>query len=128
MSLAQIQQVLQAHPEIELAIVFGSMAKGQARTDSDVDLAVQARSLLDVSQKMALIADVALATGRTVDLVDLRTVGEPLLGQILTHGQRLCGSTETFAAVLSRHLLDAEDFLPYARRLLAERRQAWTGT
>ena len=61
---------------------------------------------------MALIGDLADATGRPVDLVDLRTVGEPLLGQILSHGLRLLGSTEAHGCLLSRHLIDAADFLP----------------
>lgn len=124
----RVKQALAAHPEVELAIVFGSVATGKATAHSDVDLAVLAAAPLDVDQKMALVADVAFATGRAVDLIDLRTAGEPLMGQILEHGQRLLGSPEAHAQLVSRHLVDAEDFLPYARRMLAERRRAWTGT
>jgi len=40
---------------------------------------------------LALIAERA-ATGRSADLVDLRQVGEPWLGQVLRHGRRLRGS------------------------------------
>jgi hypothetical protein len=44
-------------------------------------------------EKMALIADFADVTGRAVDLVDLRTAGEPLLGQVLDHCRRIrCGN------------------------------------
>jgi hypothetical protein len=32
-----------------------------------------------------------------VDLVDLHTVGEPLLGQILRHGKRLLGGGTCYA-------------------------------
>jgi predicted nucleotidyltransferase len=110
-----------------LAYVFGSVARGTARADSDLDLAVQAAQALDASQKMALIGDLAEATGRPVDLIDLRTVGEPLLGQILTHGHRLLGSVDAHGRLLSRHLLDASDFLPYAQRIVDERRRAWIG-
>lgn len=40
----------------------------------------------------------------------------------------LFGSQATgHAALLSRHLFDAADFLPYRNRILAERRQAWIG-
>jgi uncharacterized protein len=123
-----VTQALSSHPEVELAIVFGSVAAGTAAAHSDVDLAVLAAAPLSADQKMALVADVAFATGRAVDLIDLRTAGEPLMGQILEHGQRLLGSPEAHARLVSRHLVDAEDFLPYARRILAERRRAWTGT
>jgi len=40
---------------------------------------------------LALIAERA-ATGRSADLVDLRQVGEPWLGQVLRHGRRVRGS------------------------------------
>ncbi len=122
-----LQNTLQRHGGLELAFVFGSGARGIARADSDLDLAVQAAQALGPIEKMALIGDLAEATGRPVDLIDLHTVGEPLLGQILTHGQRILGSADTHGRLLSRHLLDAADFLPYAQRIVDERRRAWIG-
>ena len=63
-----------------------------------------------------------------MDLIDLTRVGEPLLGQILQHGQRLHGSDADFGAqLLYRHLVDAADFLPLRERILKERRDAWIG-
>lgn len=122
-----LQDVLSRHPELELAFVFGSAALGAERNDSDVDIAVQAARALDASRKMALVGDFAAATGCAVDLIDLRTVGEPLLGQIPAHGRRLRGSDEAHGRLLSRHLIEAADFLPYAQRILDERRRAWIG-
>ena len=115
------------HPELQLAIVFGSVARGRERADSDVDIAVQAAKALDAQQRIQLVGDIASATGRAVDLVDPRTAGGPLLGQILECGQRLLGSDETFGALLSRHLIDDADFGPYAQRMVDERRRAWIG-
>jgi predicted nucleotidyltransferase len=122
-----LQDTLARHPGLELAIVFGSVALGAERADSDVDLAVQGMHALDACQKLALVGDLSEATGRAVDLIDLRTVGEPLLGQILTHGRRLLGSDEAYGRLLSRHLIDAADFLPCAQRIVDERRRAWIG-
>lgn len=122
-----LRDTLEQRGDFELAFVFGSVASGTARVDSDLDIAVQAAQVLSASQKMALIGDLADATGRPVDLVDLRTVGEPLLGQILSHGRRLLGDTDAHGCLLSRHLIDAADFLPYAQRILDERRRAWIG-
>ena len=122
-----LQDVLARRPELALAIVFGSVAAGAQDAESDVDLAVQAARPLGVKLKMALVAELAEATGRAVDLIDLRTVGEPLLGQILNHGLLLLGSDEEFARLLSRHLIDAADFLPYAQRIVDQRRRAWIG-
>ena len=52
---------------------------------------------LTADEKMAIIASLAEATGCPIDLVDLRRVGEPLMGQILTHGWRLMGSDFAYA-------------------------------
>lgn len=123
-----IADVLDRHPEIDVAIVFGSLASGRQRPDSDLDLAVRGPQALDAATRLALIAELAGATGRPIDLVDLRRVGEPLLGQVLRHGRRLRGSDEAYAELLNRHLLDAADFMPYVERMLAERRARWIGT
>ncbi len=122
-----IRRVLERHPCIRLAVLFGSLAKGGARSDSDLDLAVSADRLLDANEKMQLVAELAEAMGRPVDLVDLSTVGEPLLGQILKGGKRLLGEDGRFAALLLKHLFDEADFMPYRRRILEERRKAWIG-
>lgn len=125
--LEAVRKVLAAAPGIELAFVFGSAARGQQRPDSDIDVAVQAHAPLTAAFKLGLIGDLAQATGRAVDLIDLRTAGEPLLGQILGHGQRVIGDGEQHARLLARHLIDAADFLPCVDRLLQARRRAWIG-
>lgn len=125
--IAALKDTLARHTRLELAIVFGSVARNAQAAHSDVDLAIQATSPLDAGLRMTLVAELAEATGRAIDLIDLRTVGEPLLGQILAHGRRLLGSDEAYACLLSRHLIDAADFLPYAQRIVDERRRAWIG-
>ncbi len=112
---------------IHLAILFGSLAGGEGRFESDLDLAVDAGRPLRASEKMALISQLAEKTGRPIDLVDLHTVGEPLLGEILRHGKKMLGSDTDYAKLISRHLFDQADFLPYRNRILAERRRAWIG-
>lgn len=82
---------------------------------------------VSVETKMALIGDLSQAVGRPVDLIDLHVAGEPILGQILKHGVRLLGSDADYAELIKRHLFDEADFMPYRRRILAERRQAWIG-
>lgn len=123
----RIRQVLIKYPQIHLVILFGSVARNTAGVDSDLDLAVSADRPLDAHEKMQLIMDLAEAIGRPVDLVDLFTVGEPLLGQIIAGGRMILGDDERYASLLSRHLFDQADFLPYRNRILRERRQAWIG-
>lgn len=127
MSIQQVRAALAKHPEIELAIVFGSVARSEARRDSDIDVAIQLPAPLGVDEKMRVIADIAAMTGRPVDLIDLRTVGEPLLGQILKHGRQVRGEAVDLAPLMQRHVYAMEDFMPYVERMLEERRKAWIG-
>lgn len=120
-----ILAVLEKHPEINIAYIFGSVAKGSAKPESDLDIAVQGEKSLTTAQHVSLVEDLALATGRPIDLIDLKTAGEPLLGEIL-QGVRLIGSDTNHAELIKRHLFDSADFLPYVERMLAERRAQWT--
>ena len=120
-----VKKVLTRFATIDLAIVFGSVAKNQASAESDLDIAISTQTPLSVEMKIMLISALAEATGRPIDLIDLREVGEPLLGQIVQYGQMIIGSPTQKAALLSKHLMDAADFSPYQTRILAERRNAW---
>ena len=122
-----ILAALNTQPGVRLAVLFGSLAAGQGRVDSDLDLAVDAGHRLTAGEKLVLMNKLAERTGRPVDLVDLHAVGEPLLGQILRHGKRLLGSETCYADLIRRHLFDQADYLPYRTRILAERRRAWIG-
>lgn len=122
--LQQVSQWLATQPDIRLAVGFGSVFDGTSKPDSDIDIAVRAEQPLDAQRKMALIEGIASLAGRTVDLVDLARIGEPLRGEVLK-GQRLFGSDEDWAEQMLRHIYDNEDFVPYVRRLLVERRERW---
>jgi len=123
----QIIQILEQKGDVCLAILFGSMASGEFSAESDLDLAVLYAQKIDSETKMYLIEQLALLSGRPIDLIDLVTVGEPLLGQILYTGERLKGSDGEYGKLLSRHLIDQADFMPYRKRILDERRAAWIG-
>ena len=122
-----ILAAINTEPGIRLVILFGSLAAGRERADSDLDLAIDAGHRLTAEEKLALMNKLAEQTGRPVDLVDLHAVGEPLLGQILRHGKRLLGGETCYADLIRRHLFDQADYLPYRTRILAERRRAWIG-
>ena len=123
----QLREVFRHFPKIALAVLFGSVASGHPRADSDLDIAVIADRPLNVEDKISFIGALADQIGRPVDLIDLSTVTEPLLGQILRHGRRIMGSDHLYGELISRHLFDQADFMPYRARLLAERRMEWIG-
>lgn len=123
----KLLEVLTNFPQITLAIVFGSVASGQAHAQSDLDLAVIAAKPLQAAEKIQIIEALALATGRPIDLVDVHFAPQPLLGQALKHGRRILGSDTAYAQLLYRHLIAQADFVPLQNRILAERRMAWIG-
>lgn len=123
----QLVDVLARFPSVVLAVLFGSTALGRQRADSYLDIAVAAHQALTAAEKMAFIEALAERTGRPVDLIDLKVVAEPLLGQIVRHGRRLLGSDKAFGQLTSRHLFEQADFMPYRTRVLAERWATWTG-
>ena len=124
---AQIKEVFAHFPEIILVLVFGSVALNRQRADSDLDIAVAAKHALTAHEKIALIGALAACTGRPIDLIDLNAVSEPLLGQIVRYGRRVLGSDTLYGDLISRHVFEQADFMPYRARLLAERRMAWIG-
>ena len=123
----QLRGVLTRFPGLVLAILFGSVAQGRQRSDSDLDIGVAADNELTAADKTAIIEALAESTGRAIDLIDLKVVAEPLLGQIMRHGRRILGDDGAYGRLISRHLFEQADFMPYRTRVLAERRMAWIG-
>ncbi len=101
------------------------MAKGAQRPDSDVDVGVLSPKPLDADQRIELIDALALALGRPVDLIDLKSAGLPILNQILKHGLRICGSDSQMANRVYQNLIDRADFLPLRNRILKGQQDAW---
>ena len=121
----KLREVLKQFPDIRLAALFGSIAHGTARPDSDIDVAVQADQPLTTDERIAITQALALAFGRPVDLVDLTTAGQPLLGQIVSTGLQVIGTRHQWGDLIYRNIMDNEDFVPYQQRILKGRRDAW---
>lgn len=118
--------LLSAQPGIVFAAVFGSVAEGTQRPDSDLDVGVLADVPLTPRRRQRLIREMAQLAGRPVDLVDLHDAGPAVLLSAL-RGQRLVGrGGAANAALLARAWTDAADFLPVREDILRRRRIAWT--
>ena len=120
-TMASLTRHLQGDPRVSAAIVFGSVARGTSRADSDLDLAVlpasaQAAKALDEGL-LQLGAELSLATNLEVQLVLLDRV-EPVLGrQVFVHGRTLFDkSPELTARTLERILIEYFDGA-YHRRM-----------
>jgi len=120
----QLTRFLSRYPQFELAILFGSQARGDATGESDIDLALLSDAPISSSLKLELIELIGARFGCPVDIVDLYYAAEPILGQVFK-GKRLLGDDATYASLLTKHLINTADFVPLQQRILTERRNAW---
>lgn len=124
-AIPKLRELLANFPSIRLAAVFGSVAQGTQRPDSDIDVAVQADKPLGANERIAITEAIALAFNRPVDLVDLSTTGQPLLDQIVSSGIQVVGTRHLWGDLIFRNIMENEDWVPYQKRILEGRRKAW---
>ena len=107
-------------PSVQLVVLFGSVARGRARRDSDLDVAVRADEPADLDALYVLLAP-RLATS-AVDLVDLRRAGPLLAFQVARHGRLLYerdpGAFRSFQSLASRRYVDTEKLRHAQRRAI----------
>jgi predicted nucleotidyltransferase len=112
--LQRLRGLLGSHSELSFALLFGSMATGEAGPASDIDIAVAGREVATD----ALAAEVSLALGRETDVVRVEGATIPLLEQLLRDGvvivENVAGSA---AAWRSRTLAMLETDRPWYRRM-----------
>jgi predicted nucleotidyltransferase len=104
-------------PEVRLAVLFGSLARGQARKDSDVDLGL---FLEPVSrrERLHVEAELARAAGREVDVVYLNEAPPLLRFEIARDGILLLEREEgLWTRCKVKAMLDWWDWAPNARFL-----------
>lgn len=119
-----LTRFLSGYPQFRLAILFGSQATGDSTDESDIDLALLSDRPISGGLKLELVEMIGARFGRPVDIVDLYYAAEPVLGQVFK-GKRLLGDDATYAALLTKHLINSADFVPLQQRILAERRNTW---
>ena len=86
------------------AWLYGSHARGEARADSDVDVAVLCDAPLDRTDLFDASGRLAAGVGAPVDLVDLRRAGGLLRLEATHHGRALLPPT-TEADFFTTHVL-----------------------
>jgi predicted nucleotidyltransferase len=84
--LEKIADVLRAGPELRFAALFGSVARGNAHAQSDVDIAILPRNELTLAEELALQQRLEAVSGRRVDLVRIDRAPAVLRWQIASTG------------------------------------------
>jgi predicted nucleotidyltransferase len=106
-----IPLVLGAHvPALAAIYLFGSQARGDARADSDLDLAILADQPVSPEALAAARDAMEAAVGRDVDLIDLARASTVLVRQVLIDGRRLAAPNPLTADLFEvRSFRDYED-------------------
>ena len=115
--LERLRQSIASLPEVRLAVLFGSTARGQARPQSDVDLGV----LLDPdTPDVRFKAEIELgkAAGQSVDVVFLNQAPPLLRFEIAKEGVLLHQDQDhLWTDFKTRAMLDWWDWAPIAKRI-----------
>ncbi len=112
--LERLRTVFEGYPEIQAVYLFGSVATGRLRPESDLDLAIVPRTPGLRARKLDLLTDLARQGFCDVDLVFLDEADVVTQYEAVRHN-RLIYEAEDFdrgalyARVVGRYL----DFLPY---------------
>ncbi len=100
---------------VKLAFLIGSFAKGTAREDSDVDVAVLFGSRPDMEDALELTERLSLLLKRDVDLVVLDTAGPVIKMQALKTGVLLRAAEGAYEDFFVATINEYDD-LKYLRR------------
>lgn len=125
--IARSLDFLRANENLLLAVLFGSAAHGTQTTGSDIDIAVYPGRALTSNGRYQIAGEIAMATGRAVDLIDLSDADGGLLRQILRGGIILFSKHPAILGFLTERLLEwQEDFEPQLNALLESRLNRFT--
>lgn len=106
-------RVLDADPRIAYGLVFGSTGRGDARKDSDVDVAIGLAegATFDTLAIGRLVTDLERASGRTVDLVLLDEAPPALAYRVFRDGVVMF--TRDRSSLVERRVRAILDYLDY---------------
>jgi len=117
-----IQDYFRAQRDVHAVFLFGSLAKGKSRPESDVDMAVFLAPAIPeeayLDRRLQFMSDLSNRLGREADVIILNEAGPVLKHQVFEHGRLLCemNHQETIS-FKARSMIDYVDWLPYKDRL-----------
>lgn len=108
-----LRALLAQRTDLALVVLFGSTARGCARPDSDLDVAVVPLGAWSAVDEAAFVDALERATGRDVDLLRLGRVDDVVLRREVARGVPLREHTPfAFARFAAEAALEWLDFEP----------------
>jgi uncharacterized protein len=122
--VALAREVLEQAAEVELAVLFGSWARGEAHQASDFDLGVLWRGTPPtLAAELALQARLEEALGRDVDVVDIAAATPALRWRIVRDGVLIAAVDPAGWSRLRIGIAIEHDDLRYTQQRALERQR-----
>lgn len=123
-----LADLIKSSPDVSLAYVFGSIARGEARRTSDLDLAVLFTRMPSPERIAEMVVAVERTAGRPVDLVVLNSASPLLAHEVVSTGRLLVcrddGERAAFEALAMIRYLDTGHLRRIQHQYLRERADA----
>jgi predicted nucleotidyltransferase len=115
-SVEALARAVASVPELRLAVLFGSAARGEDRADSDLDVGVLAGPEGPAYDLATLRVHLERDTGRVVDLISLDSAPPLLRMEVARHGRVLLEREPGAWSLFRAHaMIDWWDWAPTAR-------------
>jgi len=117
-------RILSEFPFIEVAILYGSFAKGLEKPTSDIDLGIAGSRPLSPEEMVQVQTRLSNAIGREIDLIDLQVATGTVFKEALSEGVCLIKKDpHLLAGLLKKMLLEQADFEPLRQQILETKRK-----
>ncbi len=115
---------LSTYKDIQIAILYGSFARGSETQKSDVDIAVGGSEKFSQEMLANLNLEISKLLNREIDIVDLYNINGTILTQILTKSTILKKENKIlYAELINKMIYFEEDMAPNLRYILDYRRE-----
>lgn len=124
-NLSPILETLQQNDKVSAAWLFGSVATGKDRPDSDIDIAILFIEGLDkqtrFDMRLAIAAELSSLTGREVDVIDMQASPLFLQHQVRRSGYLLFEKNHAYR--VDYDVKSRRQYLDFSPRLEKRNRQ-----
>ncbi|MBQ2528920.1 MAG: nucleotidyltransferase domain-containing protein [Treponema sp.] len=107
--------------DIEMVLLYGSVAKGTFNPKSDIDIALYSKNELSFEVLAKIQTELAIMFDREIDVADLKKAEGTFLYQIMTNAVKIKFEENIYVRYAMKALYFYEDFLPILRRTQEEK-------
>ena len=107
--------------DIEMVLLYGSVAKGTFNPKSDIDIALYSKNEISFEVLAKIQTELAIMFDREIDVADLKKAEGTFLYQIMTNAVKIKFEENIYVRYAMKALYFYEDFLPILRRTQEEK-------